>query len=123
MDYPKFIVSNQKEESISIQRVKKYIISTISDPCCIGQLFACLFIIMWNFQINSFQTLINFLKKNSLKNMIFSNSLDPDQARHFDLGPNFLQRLSAHNKKLPLAGKAHPNLVHVQKHIFTDKAS
>ena len=24
MDYPKFIVSNQKEESISIQRVKKH---------------------------------------------------------------------------------------------------
>ena len=30
-----------------------------------------------------------------------SNSLDPDQARHFvgpDLGPNCLQRLSADNK-------------------------
>ena len=26
MDYPKFIVSNQKEESISIQRVKGYAI-------------------------------------------------------------------------------------------------
>ena len=24
-----------------------------------------------------------------------SNSLDPDQAQHFDLGPNCLQRLSA----------------------------
>ena len=36
-----------------------------------------------------------------------SNSLDPDQARHFvrpDLGPNCLQRLSADNKS-PLAGK------------------
>ena len=36
-----------------------------------------------------------------------SNSLDPDQARHFvmpDLGPNCLQRLSA-EKKSPLAGK------------------
>ena len=35
-----------------------------------------------------------------------SNSLDPDQARHFvgpDLGPNCLQRLSA-DDKLPLAG-------------------
>ena len=35
-----------------------------------------------------------------------SNSLDPDQARHFvgpDLGPNCLQRLSADNKS-PLAG-------------------
>ena len=31
-----------------------------------------------------------------------SNSLDPDQARHFvgpDLGPNCLQRLSADDKK------------------------
>ena len=36
-----------------------------------------------------------------------SNSLDPDQARHFvgpDLGPNCLQRLSADNKS-PLADK------------------
>ena len=33
-----------------------------------------------------------------------SNSLDPDQARHFvgpDLGPNCLQRLSADNKCRP----------------------
>ena len=33
-----------------------------------------------------------------------SNSLDPDQARHFvgpDLGPNCLQRLSADNKVAP----------------------
>ena len=33
-----------------------------------------------------------------------SNSLDPDQARHFvgpDLGPNCLQRLSADNKSGP----------------------
>ena len=33
-----------------------------------------------------------------------SNSLDPDQARHFvgpDLGPNCLQRLSADNKSRP----------------------
>ena len=37
-----------------------------------------------------------------------SNSLDPDQAQHFvwpDLGPNYLQRLSAVKKKLPLAGE------------------
>ena len=37
-----------------------------------------------------------------------SSSLDPDQARHFvwpDLGPNCLQRLSADDRKLPLAGK------------------
>ena len=37
--------------------------------------------------------------KNSFKNTItLSNSLDPDQARHLvgpDLGPNYLQRLSA----------------------------
>ena len=33
-----------------------------------------------------------------------SNSLEPDQARHFvghDLGPNCLQRLSADNKSRP----------------------
>ena len=38
-----------------------------------------------------------------------SNSLDPDQARHFvgpDLGPNCLQRLSvSRQQKSPLAGK------------------
>ena len=37
--------------------------------------------------------------KNSFRNAIrVSNSLDPDQARHFvgpDLGPSYLQRLSA----------------------------
>ena len=38
-----------------------------------------------------------------------SNSLDPDQARHFvvpDLGPNCLQRLSADNKSGPLCAKS-----------------
>ena len=37
-----------------------------------------------------------------------SNSLGPDQDRHAvgpDLGPNCLQRLSADDKKLPLARK------------------
>ena len=37
-----------------------------------------------------------------------SNSLDPDQAWHFvgpGLGPNCLLRLSAGDKKSPLAGK------------------
>ena len=35
-----------------------------------------------------------------------SNSLEPDQARHFagpDLGPNCRQRLSADNKRMSLA--------------------
>ena len=44
---------------------------------------------------------INFLK-NSFRNTIrVSNSLNPDQDRHFvgpDLGPNCLQRLSADDK-------------------------
>ena len=31
MDYPKFIVSNQKEESISIQRVKELIAKVAGD--------------------------------------------------------------------------------------------
>ena len=38
-----------------------------------------------------------------------SNSLDPDQAQHFDwpyLGPNFLQRLSADSKSLPQGVKS-----------------
>ena len=44
---------------------------------------------------------INFTK-NSFRNTIrVSNGLDPDQDRHFvgpDLGPNYLQRLSADDK-------------------------
>ena len=43
---------------------------------------------------------INFSKKSSRNTIRVSNSLDPDQARHFvrpDLGPNCLQRLSADN--------------------------
>ena len=52
---------------------------------------------------------INFFSKNSLRNTIrVSNSLDPDQAQHFvapDLGPNYLQRLSADKKFIPPAGK------------------
>ena len=39
-----------------------------------------------------------FSKNSSMNTIRVSNSLDPDQARHFvepDLGPNCLQRLSA----------------------------
>ena len=41
---------------------------------------------------------ITYLKKIFMNTIKVSNSLDPDQARHFvrpDLGPNCLQRLSA----------------------------
>ena len=41
---------------------------------------------------------INFLENCFSNNIRVSNTLDPDQARHFvgpDLGPNCLQRLSA----------------------------
>ena len=45
---------------------------------------------------------IKLFRINSFRNTIrVSNSLDPDQARHFvgpDLGPNCLQRLSTDNK-------------------------
>ena len=43
-----------------------------------------------------------------LNNLSFSNCLDPDQDQHSlgpDLGPNTLQRLSADDKKSPLARK------------------
>ena len=47
---------------------------------------------------------INFFEKKSFTNTIrVSNSLDPDQVRHFvgpDLGPNCLQRLSAVGKEI-----------------------
>ena len=46
---------------------------------------------------------INFLKKNSGRDTFrVSNSLDPDQARHFvgpDLGPNCLQTSSEKSKQ------------------------
>ena len=44
---------------------------------------------------------INLFKKSFRNTIRESNSLDPDQARHFvrsDLGPNCLQRLSADDK-------------------------
>ena len=40
-----------------------------------------------------------------------SNSLDPDQDRHPDLGPNCLQRLSADNKSRHHQGKSSNNKV------------
>ena len=59
--------------------------------------------ISWWVNLHAFCRLLNFFKstfsKISLRNSIrVSNSLEPDQARHFvrpDLGPNCLQRLSA----------------------------
>ena len=59
--------------------------------CLLGN-FSCFFVICWFFSKSTFL-------KNSFRNTIrVSNSLDPDQARHFvgpDLGPNCLQKLSA----------------------------
>ena len=52
-----------------------------------------------------FYHLLTFSKLNFLR---VSNCLDPDQDRHSvgpDLGPNCLQRLTADEKKLPLARK------------------
>ena len=46
MDYPKFIVSNQKEESISIQRVKHL----LTCSCCLD--FDTRFILKWPFYDN-----------------------------------------------------------------------
>ena len=46
---------------------------------------------------------INYFQKNSFRNTIrVSNILDPDQVQHFvgpDLGPNYLQNLSADNTR------------------------
>ena len=59
--------------------------------CLLGN-FACCFVVCWFFSKSTFS-------KNSFRRTIrVSNSLDPDQARHFvwpDLDPNYLQRLSA----------------------------
>ena len=48
-----------------------------------------------------------------------SNTLDPDQARHFvgpDLGPDCLQRLSADNKSPPLVADKEFN---TKQHVHT----
>ena len=54
----------------------------------------------WLLSVDFFK--INFFKKKSFRNTIrVSNSLDPNQARHFvgpDLDPNCLQRLLADDK-------------------------
>ena len=56
--------------------------------------------------------LLSTFQKNCFRNTIkMSNSLDPDQDRHFvgpDLGPSCLQRLSADFKMSPLTRKELP---------------
>ena len=50
---------------------------------------------------------LTFSKKTFRNTIRVSNSLDPDQARHFvrpDLGPNCLQRLPADDKSCHLRG-------------------
>ena len=92
MDYPKFIVSNQKEESISIQRVKVYSFDKLLYPvsselmltlCILGN-FHDFFLLLLIFSKSTFS-------KNSFRNTIrLSYSSDPDQTLLFvgpDLGP------------------------------------
>ena len=59
--------------------------------CCMLGNWACFFVVCDFFKIKFF----DFFFRNTIK---MSDSLDPDQARHFvglDLGQNCLQRLSA----------------------------
>ena len=72
--------------------------------CMLGN-FACFFFVICGFLFLNFffqKNLSGIFSKKSFRNTIrVSNSLDPDQARHFvgpDLGPNCLQRLSADDK-------------------------
>ena len=63
--------------------------------CMLGN-FVCFFLSSLDFFFK-----INFFKKKFRNTIRVSNSLDPDQARHFvgpDLGPNCLQTLSADDK-------------------------
>ena len=65
------------------------------------KLFACWVILHAFFVICEFFLKITFFKKSLWNTIRMSNSLDPDQARHFvgpDLGPNSLQRLSTDDK-------------------------
>ena len=59
----------------------------------------------------NFCCMLNFSK--SFRNTIrVSNSLDPDQARHFvgpDLGPNYLHRLSADDTSRLRVNTSHKN--------------
>ena len=64
---------------------------------CMLSNYACFFVICGYFsEVNFFKTFFQEYLTISV-----SNSLDPDQARHFvgpDLGPNCLQRLSADDR-------------------------
>ena len=75
------------------------------------KLFAC-WVILHAFMSSVFLLFffLNFFFKKCSRNTIrVSNSLDPDQARHFvgpDLGPYCLQRLSANDKSCHWRGKS-----------------
>ena len=65
--------------------------------------------------------------KNSLMNIIrVSNSLDPDQARHFvgpDLGPNCLQRSSADESTKVFVCYIDRRLSHLTIYVYREKDS
>ena len=70
--------------------------------CMLGN-FSCFFVVRVLF------LKLTFSKKSFRNTIMVSNSLDPDQARHFvgpDLGPNCLQRLSAEDKSRHWPGKS-----------------
>ena len=76
----------------------------------------CIWISIWIFQYCFHYTftvnrcaIFYFLNTEFFNTIRVSNSLDPDQTRHFigpDLGPNCLQRLSADNKSCPWRAKS-----------------
>ena len=68
--------------------------------CMLGN-FACFFVVYGFFFFFFFFFKLTFSKTSIGNTIRVSNSLNPDQARHFvgpDLGPNCLQRLSAEDK-------------------------
>ena len=95
----------QQRKNISKCRLLQVFLSMLCNNSC--WVILHVFLSYGDFFFFSFFKL-SFSKKSFRNTIRVSNSLDPDQARHFvgpDLGPNCLQRLSAEDKSRHNRGK------------------
>ena len=102
MGNPKFIISNQNEESISIQRVMEYMIQHELNSLSPEKFFMLFCRLLIFFQNQLFE---KFFQEYHLS----VNRLDPVQARHIvgpDLGPNCkgYQQMTLGGKELRCSG-------------------